>query len=272
MESRPDPLRRPRMRRTGLRLRRVWPVLGVLLFASSVVHAQLYRWVDENGKVHYSDSVPPTANDRARKELRADGVVRKETERAATAEEKRQAALRAAEDSKTREQRMEQERKDRALLGTYTDLKDYDRVRDRTMRAIDAEVRYLSDREAILSKIVAGQSPSADELARLSTAYSANNAEAGNAVASPAAAGKPSSPAPATGAPPGKAPPAKSATALLLEAKSELPRVTDLLTRKRRERADQAAVFASERNRLATLIEAENARSAAAAAPASGRR
>jgi hypothetical protein len=30
-----------------------------LLFCASVLHAQMYKWVDENGKTHFSDTPPP---------------------------------------------------------------------------------------------------------------------------------------------------------------------------------------------------------------------
>lgn len=212
-------------------------------------HAQLYKWTDENGKVQYSDTVPPSATDRARKELRSDGTVKAATERALTSEEKRLAAVKAAEEAKAKEAQAERERKDKALLATYTDLKDFDRVRDRALNTLDNEMRALTEREAFLTKVLA--TPAGQSLP----------------VAAPVAA-----PTPAPGATPAaKAPPApaKSANAQMLEAKAELPRVTDALTRKRRDRADIAAMYASERIRLADLFDAERAKqdSAKAAAP-----
>ena len=63
--------------------------------------------------MQYSDSVPPSANDRARKELRADGTLKRETERAATAEES--ASRRCARPTRRRRAKpLEQERKDKA--------------------------------------------------------------------------------------------------------------------------------------------------------------
>ena len=243
---------------------RWWPLAAACaLLAAGTCEAQLYKWVDENGKVQYSDTIPPAANDRARKELRADGLVKNNTERAATVEEKRLAAQRAADEAKAKEARAEQERKDKALLSTYADLKDFDRVRDRALGNIESEIRNLTERESILAKIVAGQPATTDDLAKL--------ASPANAPAAPSPAPAPGT-SPAAGAakapPPAPAKPAapKSANALLLEAKSELPRVTELLTRKRRDRADLATLYAAERIRLANLIDAENARLAAATA------
>ena len=92
--------------------------------------AQLYKWVDENGKVQYTDTMPPSANDRARKELRSDGTVKADTQRAATTEERRLAGLKAVEDAKLKVIQDERDRKDKALMSSYADLADFDRVRE----------------------------------------------------------------------------------------------------------------------------------------------
>lgn len=119
-------------------------VSGFLLAQAAT--AQLYRWTDEKGKVHYSDTVPPTDVDRARKEIRSDGTVKKQIDRALTPEERRAAAIKAAEDEKVRIAKAERERKDKALLVTYATLADFDRVRDRAIAAVDAEVTASTNR------------------------------------------------------------------------------------------------------------------------------
>jgi hypothetical protein len=231
-------------------------------------HAQLYKWTDENGKVHYTDSIPPSANDRARKELRSDGTVKRETERALTAEEKRLAAVRAAEEAKAREVQAERDRRDKALLATYTDLKDFDRVRDRALATLDSEIRALTERETYLAKVLATPEgkPLPPELAPMVTVSPIAGASATPDKAAPGAPAKPGTPAPAVAAKPA-AP--KSYTARLLEAKGELPRVTETLNRKRRDRGDLAALYAGERLRLANLFDAERAKQEAAKTAAS---
>ncbi len=218
-------------------------------------HAQLYKWTDENGKVQYSDTVPPAATDRARKELRSDGTVKRETERALTAEEKRLLALKVAEEAKAREVQAERDRKDKALLATYTDLNDFDRVRDRALTNLDNDIRTLTQREAFLVKLLAtpeGQPLPVDTTAVAMTAPVPEKA-------APAVAGKPASPAA-----PAKAAAPKTNSARILEAKAELPRVTDTLTRKRRDRGDLVTAYASERLRLANLMDAERVKLASA--------
>ena len=205
--------------------------------------AQLYKWIDENGKVQYSDTVPPAAVDRARKELRTDGTVKQETQRAATMEERRLAAMKAVEDAKLKVIQDERDRKDKALLSSYTDLADFDRVRDRALATMDAEYNALTERETLLKKVLAlppGSPP----------------------MVVPGPAAPPPTP---TAAPvPGKPPPAKPAppkptVITQIEARAEMSRLIDAMARKKRDREDITALYAKERVRLASLIAANDA-------------
>ena len=219
--------------------------------------AQLYKWVDENGKVQYSDTVPPAAVDRARKELRSDGTVKADTQRAATAEERRLAGLKAVEDAKLKVIQAERDRKDKALMSSYTDLSDFDRVRDRALATMDAEYIAMTSRETLLKKVMA-LPPGAPPMV---------------VAAAPAPPPLPAPP-PVPGKPPTPPPaPPKPTVITQSEARAELPRLTDAMTRKMRDREDISALYAKERVRLATLIAANDAmlngaQQKAAAAPA----
>jgi len=223
-------------------------------------HAQLYKWTDENGKVHYTDTIPPNANDRARKELRSDGSVRRETARALTTEEKRIAAQKAEEEARQLAVQEERERKDRALLNTYPNLQDFDRMRARALANMDTDINSLTDKEAILNKVI----DSGGTFIPPVVAPPPPPPPPPAAAKAPAGKGAPPPPPPA----PAKAPAApKTASARVLEAKAELPRLTETITRKRKDRADMAALYAAERVRLSNLIDAEKAKLAASSAP-----
>lgn len=230
-----------------------WLVVTCALFTAlsgiTASHAQLYKWVDENGKTQYSDTIPPASTDRARKELRSDGTVKTSTDRAATAEEKRLAALKTAEDAKLKIVQDERNRKDKALLMTYSSLADFDRVRDRALGTLAADIRALAEREILLTKTIASDGKLAPSPA---------TAPAASPTPAPAAAtpGKP----PAAGAAPAKPPPVKSANIVLLEAKSELPRAKETLVRKRGDLDGLTLLYAADRSRLSGLIDAENAK------------
>ena len=88
--------------------------------------AATYKWVDENGKVHYGDKLPP------------------EQRRAKAEEEARQKEL-------ARERELT-DRRDRALLATYTTESEIDLARKRALATIDAQVQSSTAYSATLNK------------------------------------------------------------------------------------------------------------------------
>ena len=269
--SSPPKLHAMQHRQQNTERRLKWLVVTSALYAAlagvTASHAQLYKWVDENGKVQYTDTIPPASTDRARKELRSDGTIKQSTERAATAEEKRLAALKAVEDTKLKLVQDERDRKDKALLNTYSSLADFDRVRDRALGAIATDIRALEAREIVVNKIIASNgsyvapvvAPVTPVALVAPVAPVAAPAPAA-AAAAPPVAGKPAVPV--------KPPAVKTAGTLLLEAKSELPRAKEAILGKRRSLEDLTALYATDRVRLSRLIDAENAKMNADKAPA----
>ena len=220
-----------------------WPLASLMAAVCAALgagqtQAQLYKWVDENGKTHYSDSMPPNAVDRARKEMRNDGVVKNSVERAMTPEEKRAAAAKAFEDEKSRIAQGERERKDKALLATYPDLKDFDRVRDRTLAAMDDEIKSLTAAHPATAAPVPAPPPGATG----------------------ASSGKPASGA-GPGAPGGKpTAPATASAAHAAAVAEQQQRMAQAAAKKRRERDEMAASYDAERVRLAALIAGDRSR------------
>ena len=216
----------PMQRCVGKSRRLMTLAVACVFFGAGHSQAQLYKWVDENGKIQYGDSIPPASTDRARQELRSDGTVKSATERAATIEEKRVAAGKAVELAKLSLAQHERDRKDKALLMTYTSLVDFDRVRDRALASLNTDITRLAAREILLGKTIAAN---------------------GLLPVEP-------------GIPAANTPPLKSANVVLLEAKSELPRLSDSLLRKRRDLDALAASYAADRVRLSELMSAEKAK------------
>ncbi|HKO86966.1 MAG TPA: DUF4124 domain-containing protein [Burkholderiales bacterium] len=120
-------------------------VIG-LLCAYGPVHAQskgssspttqkLYKWVDDQGKVHYTERLPPEATGKATAQMNRQGTVVKEMDRALTKEEqlaKQEAERKREEDAKraTEERRMNE-----AILSSYSSEKDIDMARERAMQS-----------------------------------------------------------------------------------------------------------------------------------------
>ena len=124
-----------------MKIRPILVLIVVALIGAGTAQAQkLYRWVDEDGNVHYSDKVPPEQKDLARDELNKEGMVVERVERAMTPEEK--AAKKAAEEAlrEANREREEQRRKDAVLLESYASEEDIMRTRDQKLQAIERTI------------------------------------------------------------------------------------------------------------------------------------
>lgn len=98
---------------------------------------RLYRWVDEQGNVHYSDQVPADQSRPAKSILNERGMTVDQIEAAKTAEqiaeEKRQQRLEAEK----RRQAQEQAAYDRVLLSTFHSEADIIHARDSKITAVE---------------------------------------------------------------------------------------------------------------------------------------
>lgn len=115
--------------------------IAALLVAVTAADAQqIYRWVDEDGVVHYTDYIPTEHANAARDVLNSDGVTIR-SESAALSDEQiaEQNRLRAeqAEQARTRE---EQRARDQVLLNTYISVQDIEDLRDRRIDLLDSQI------------------------------------------------------------------------------------------------------------------------------------
>ena len=112
----------------------------VALSTLGAAHAATYKWVDEKGVVHYTDKIPPEAVNKANTQLDKQGRTIKQTEPALTVEQRR---AKAEEEARKQQLAKEQElvdRRDRALLSTYTMESEIDLARKRALSTIDQQV------------------------------------------------------------------------------------------------------------------------------------
>lgn len=100
-----------------------WYALALALLSSSLVAAErrLFRWVDVEGRVHYTDALPAEAIDKARQELSlVTGLVTGEVGRALTAEERRRAETEAVTVATRRQREENLRRSDEAKVASFT--------------------------------------------------------------------------------------------------------------------------------------------------------
>jgi hypothetical protein len=105
--------------------------------------ATLYKWVDGSGVTHYGETIPPEYADRDHEVLNKSGRVI-QTEEVMTPERRR---AKEQEDAKKREQAeaaLEQQRHDRTLINTYSNVDEIDQARVRNLQQIDARINAIN--------------------------------------------------------------------------------------------------------------------------------
>ena len=101
---------------------------------SSGGNAVTYKWVDENGIVHYGDRVPPQYAKKESSILNKQGVEVGRNEAQRTPEQ-------IAEDQKRAAALLRQKQHDAFLLTTYTSVKDIEALRDERLVQISGQRR-----------------------------------------------------------------------------------------------------------------------------------
>jgi hypothetical protein len=102
---------------------------------------KIHKWTDENGKIHFGDTVPPEYANRDRTILNDQGVAVGFEEGEVTEEERaaNEARERAAEAD--RQAKAAVARRDRMLLETYLSVKDIEDLRDRRLELIESQIK-----------------------------------------------------------------------------------------------------------------------------------
>ena len=114
------------------------------LFVASA-QAGLYRWVDENGAVHYGDKVPAKYLKKEHDELNEQGTTVKKHDRAMTAAEKAEKKREEAKRKRLENEKRAQALRDRVLTDTYTTERDLVAARDARLDAIDSQLQLSKD-------------------------------------------------------------------------------------------------------------------------------
>lgn len=114
----------------------------LLCLAAAQASAQkLYRWVDENGVVHYGDHIPPEYARSDREILNSHGIAVGFEEGEITPEEQAEIDRKAAEAAEAERIRSEGIRRDRMLLETYLSVDDIVDLRDRRLELVGAQIK-----------------------------------------------------------------------------------------------------------------------------------
>lgn len=117
------------------------PLILLLSLAVTPGMAQkLYKWVDKDGNVHYSDQVPPDEVDKAREELNEQGIVVESVARALTPEERAEQERLTRELEAERQRIEELQREDDKLLRMYASVEEIQHSQVQQVEAIDRSI------------------------------------------------------------------------------------------------------------------------------------
>ncbi len=137
--------------------------LALVLCALSapVSSASLYKWIDENGQVRYSDRLPPSQVKKKHQQLSKQGVVLSTTEDARSEEEiaeelEKQQALESERAEQARLKQI-QDKKDQVLLLTFSSAEEIDLAREDRLAVVDSVIR-------LIEKSIASTQEKLDEL------------------------------------------------------------------------------------------------------------
>ena len=101
--------------------------------------AKLYKWVDKKGVTHYGETIPPEYADRDRTEISKSGRTTKIIKILTPAERE---AQRLAKEKEVAEEKaaIEQQRRDKTLTSTYSNAKEIDLARKRSLQQVKARI------------------------------------------------------------------------------------------------------------------------------------
>lgn len=127
-----------------------WPITAVLISAlllTPQAHAEgtkrIVKWKDEKGVTHYGDSIPPEYANRDNALINRQGITVQQNRPNAPQQNKEEELA-----------KLEQQKKDRALLGTFTNTKEIDLTRDRNLEPEQLALKNLQQDRTIAQKKV----------------------------------------------------------------------------------------------------------------------
>ena len=103
---------------------------------SMSAEANLYKWVDDKGETHYGEVIPPEFANKNKVQFDEKGRVIKDKQ--PDGESGNSAGMNAEQKAA-----VEQRRKDKALLNTYSNEKEIDLARDRNLQQVEARINSI---------------------------------------------------------------------------------------------------------------------------------
>ncbi len=142
--------------------------LTLFVFCEQTGAGALYKWVDENGQVRYSDRLPANQVKKKHQQLNSQGVVlstkeaaKTDEELAAEAEARRKLEEQEAKEAKLKEA---QYKKDQVLLLTFSSEEELGLARDDRLDVLDSVIQLINKSVVTTEKQLQQLQTSADEI------------------------------------------------------------------------------------------------------------
>ncbi|MCW8922173.1 MAG: DUF4124 domain-containing protein [Gammaproteobacteria bacterium] len=117
-------------------------LLFIFVYTCSLpVHAKMYKWVDDEGVVHFGDTIPAKYLNKERKELNSQGSTVKVFPAAETVEQRKERLKLEQEEKRKKKIIQEQAKQDKVLLDTYTTERDLIAARTARLVAVDSQLK-----------------------------------------------------------------------------------------------------------------------------------
>ncbi len=127
----------------------------IVILLCNVAQAKIIKWVDEKGVTHYSDQLPSQYAGHSNSEI---------SQRDVTLKQNKPADTKAVQFS---QEKQEQDKKDKALLASYTTVQEIDLARDRNLQLDLATMQNLTQQKQALEKRGAALRKTSDDLIKL---------------------------------------------------------------------------------------------------------
>jgi len=143
---------------------------AVLLVCAFPAQAKMYKWVDEDGQIHFGDKIPTKYMLKEYDELNEHGVRTRHREAAKTPEQKAEERRLEREREKIALQEKKKKQRDRVLLDTYTTERDLIVARDSRLDAVNSQIR-------LAETIISDSNKNIESMERQVTQIKASNRE-----------------------------------------------------------------------------------------------
>lgn len=116
-------------------------ILTLLIAVPFAAQAKMYKWVDENGQMHFGDKIPAKYRVKEHQEINQQGVVTRRRDAAKTPAQKAEEKRLEKEREKAMLLEKKKKQRDRVLLDTYTTERDLIVARDSRLDAVDSQIQ-----------------------------------------------------------------------------------------------------------------------------------